>query len=80
VKGTCDNGAEQSVLTLQGSTSAYEETLGALVIEMLQARQNVSRQSLCIKLAARIDDTTDPLLEAHYCELLALMLGKKSHK
>lgn len=76
MKGTRDNGAGRSVSPLQGNASAYEETLGSIVIEMLRERQTISRQSLCVKLAARIDEATDPLFEAHYCELLALMLGK----
>lgn len=80
MKGTRDNGVEGSVSPQHGSASAYEETLGAVVIEILRERQNVSRQNICVKLAARIDTATDSLLEAHYCELLALMLGKKTQR
>lgn len=79
MQGTRDNGVGRSLFSLQGNATAYEETLGAVVIEMLHEKQNVSRQSICVKLAARIDDSIDPLLEAHYCELLALLLGKKNH-
>ncbi|WLI77256.1 two-component-system connector protein YcgZ [Kosakonia sp. H02] len=72
-------GTGESALCPQGNTPSTEETLGAIVIEMLREKRQVSRQSLCIKLASRIDNETDPLLEAHYGELLGLVFGKKTN-
>ncbi|WP_312950712.1 biofilm development regulator YmgB/AriR family protein [Superficieibacter sp.] len=53
-----------------------EETLGAIVIELLRNGKGVSRHSICLKLAARLEQTSDPVMEVHYGELLAILLGK----
>lgn len=77
MKGTHDDGREGCGAASHECALAYEDTLGAIVFEMLRENQRVSRQGICVKLATRIDKATDPRLEAHYCDLLALMLGKK---
>jgi len=53
-----------------------EETLGRVVMEMLRGGQEINRHSLCVKLAAQIDLSTDPALEAQLSELLGLVLNK----
>lgn len=53
-----------------------EETLGTVVMEMLQTGQEINRHSLCVKLASKIDLLTDPAREAQLSELIALVLNK----
>ncbi|SIR54155.1 hypothetical protein SAMN05444841_105250 [Enterobacter kobei] len=50
--------------------------LGTVVMEMLQSGQEINRHSLCVKLAAKIDLSTDPALEAQISELIGLVLKK----
>jgi len=50
--------------------------LGTVVMEMLQSGQEITRHSLCVKLAAKIDLSTDPALEAQISELIGLVLKK----
>jgi len=45
-------------------------------MEMLRGGQEINRHSLCVKLAAQIDLSTDPALEAQLSELLGLVLNK----
>lgn len=59
-------------LTLPSS----EEMLGKIVMEMLRMGQEINRHSLCVKLAAQIDLSTDPALEAQLSELIGLVLNK----
>jgi len=56
--------------------STAEEMLGTVVMEMLQSGQEINRHSLCVKLAAKIDLSTDPALEAQISELIGLVLKK----
>jgi len=56
--------------------STAEEMLGTVVMEMLQSGQEITRHSLCVKLAAKIDLSTDPALEAQISELIGLVLKK----
>ena len=58
MKGTrdSDDGAIKCPLTQMRSC---EERLGALVIEMLHAKQTISKRTICLKIAARIATETD---------------------
>lgn len=56
--------------------STAEEMLGTVVMEMLQSGQEITRHSLCVKLAAKIDLSTDPAFEAQISELIGLVLKK----
>ena len=56
--------------------STAEEMLGTVVMEMLQSGQEITRHSLCVNLAAKIDLSTDPALEAQISELIGLVLKK----
>ena len=68
------SGSETSTPALTLSTA--EEMLGTVVMEMLRTGQEITRQSLCVKLAAKIDLSTDPALEAQISELIGLVLKK----
>ena len=78
MKGFQGKDPGENALCPQGGTPSTEETLGAIVFEMLREKREVNRHTLCIKLASRIDNETDPLLEAHYGELIGLVFGKKT--
>ena len=51
-----------------------EETLGDIVIEILRAGECITRRTVCLKLAARLSKTDDPIVEAHLGELIGLLL------
>jgi len=59
--------------TMSGVPSR-EETLGSIVIEILRAGESVTRRTVCLKLAARLSKTDDPIVEAHLGELIGLLL------
>lgn len=51
-----------------------EETLGDIVIEILRAGECITRRTVCLKLAARLSKTDDPIVEAHLGALIGLLL------
>lgn len=77
MKGFQGKGPDESAFFQPGCTLSQEELLGEIVIELLREKGQVSRQSLCIKLATRLDNANDPLTEAHYGDLLKLIFTRK---
>lgn len=75
MKGTrdSDDGAIKCPLTQMRSC---EEKLGALVIEMLHAKQTISKRTICLKIAARIATEADAATEAQLNALMALIFTK----
>ena len=75
MKGTrdSDNGAIECPLAQMLSC---EEMLGALVIEMLNAKQTISKRTICLKIAARIATETNPVTEAQLSALMTLIFSK----
>ena len=63
-----------SVPETVSGVSSREETLGSIVIEILRAGESVTRRTVCLKLAARLSKTDDPIVEAHLGDLIGLLL------
>jgi hypothetical protein len=76
VTDTYNNASGSDTSTPALTLSSGEEMLGTVVMEMLQSGQEINRHSLCVKLAAKIDLSTDPALEAQISELIGLVLKK----
>ncbi|MBV7404104.1 hypothetical protein [Enterobacter sp. ENT03] len=73
---TYNNASGSDTSTPALTLSTAEEMLGTVVMEMLRTGQEITRHGLCVKLAAKIDLSTDPALEAQLTELIGLVLKK----
>lgn len=66
----------------EGSSSnvklSLEQTLGAIVIRMLRDGRYITRQNLCIAVAECIEKNTRPDLEAHYADILRVLLTREA--
>ncbi|MGK9174927.1 hypothetical protein KXR87_17175 [Yokenella regensburgei] len=71
------DGRDKIVLPPGGEMLCIEQTLGAIVVEMIREGRIITRQSLCVAVAGRIDQTTPAVLEAHYADILRLLLTQK---
>ena len=77
MKGTRDdsnNGAIERSLT---QILSCEEMLGALVIEMLNAKRTISKRTICLKIAARIATEKNPVTQAQLSALMTLIFAKR---
>jgi len=66
----------------QGNIAAYfsratmpsqQETLGAIVVEILRSGRSLNRKSICMRLLARVDAATSQEEEHHLQELISLL-------
>ncbi|AUU88177.1 MULTISPECIES: hypothetical protein [Enterobacteriaceae] len=57
---------------------SLEQTLGAIVIQMLREGRYITRHSLCIAVAGCIEKNTRPELEAHYADILRVLLSREA--
>lgn len=55
------------------SLPSQQETLGAIVIEILRSGQNLNRKAICCKLLKRFELASGPEEERHYHELFNLL-------
>lgn len=55
-----------------------EQTIGAIVVELLREGKIITRQSLCVAVAARMNENTPAVCEAHYADILRLLLNRSS--
>ncbi|WAH52912.1 hypothetical protein LMA04_02320 [Pseudescherichia vulneris] len=55
------------------SVLSREETLGDIVISLLRAGQIISRRTICLKLVARIEAETNPIVAAQLSDLMRLI-------
>lgn len=55
-----------------------EQTLGAIVIQMLREGRYITRHSICIAVAECIEKNTRPELEAHYADILRVLLSREA--
>jgi len=58
------------------SLPSQQETLGQVVVEILNAGQNVNRKSICTKLLRRRETASSPEEERHYHALISLLFGR----
>lgn len=57
---------------------SLEQTLGAIVIQMLREGRYITRHSLCITVAGCIEKNTRTELEAHYADILRVLLSREA--
>ncbi len=60
-----------------GDALSIEQTLGAIVVELIREGHLITRQRLCVAVAARMQKNTPPVLEAHYADILRLLLNRQ---
>lgn len=53
-----------------------QETLGAIVIEVLRSGQPLSRKSILLRLIKRLENASTPREEQHLKELVSLLFSK----
>jgi len=58
------------------SLPSQQETLGQVVMEILQAGQNVNRKAICTKLLRRLETASTGEEERHYRVLISLLFGR----
>ncbi|MEM6050683.1 two-component-system connector protein YcgZ [Erwinia sp. P7711] len=61
----------------EGEYFSLEQTLGQVVMEILQGGMTVSRPNICTKLLARLSESTTPDQENHHKELISLLFGRE---
>lgn len=61
----------------EGDTPSLEQTLGQVVMEILQGGMTLNRPLICTKLLARLSDSATPDEEKHYKELIGILFGRE---
>lgn len=67
----------KTILPPGGDMLSIEQTIGAIVVQLLREGHTLTRQRLCVAVAARIHKNTPPVLEAHYADILRLLLSRE---
>lgn len=57
--------------------SSLEQTLGQVVMEILQGGMTVNRPAICTKLLARLSESKTSDEAKHYKELISLLFGRE---
>lgn len=55
---------------------SQQETLGAIVVEVLRSGRMLSRKSICLRLIARLEKASSPEEEQHLQELVSLLFSQ----
>lgn len=55
---------------------SQQETLGAIVVEVLRSGRTLSRKSICLRLIARLEKASSPEEEQHLQELVSLLFSE----
>lgn len=61
----------------QANLPSQQETLGAIVVEILRAGNTLSRKAICGKLLCRLDQASSTEEENHYQELIGMLFGRE---
>ncbi len=61
----------------QASLPSQQETLGHLVVEILNSGRALSRKALCTKLLCRMEQARGTKDEMHYQQLIGLMFSSQ---
>ena len=64
--------------SLFGQVFSEEETMGRVVVEILEAGKNLNRKALCSKLLNRVEGAGSEEEEKHYMKLIRLVLERDS--
>ncbi|MCW0314694.1 regulatory protein YcgZ [Pantoea ananatis] len=57
----------------RASLPSQQETLGAVVVEILRAGRSLNRKAICKQLIVRMSNASSPQQEEHLQELLRLL-------
>jgi len=55
---------------------SQQETLGAIVVEVLRSGRTLSRKAICLRLMARLEKASLPEEEQHLQELVGLLFSE----
>ncbi|WIM57037.1 regulatory protein YcgZ [Pantoea anthophila] len=55
---------------------SQQETLGAIVVEVLRSGRTLSRKSICLRLMAHLESASTPEEEQHLQELVSLLFSR----
>lgn len=55
---------------------SQQETLGAIVVEVLGSGRTLSRKAICLRLIARLEKAASPEEEQHLQELVSLLFSQ----
>jgi hypothetical protein len=58
----------------EASLPSQQETLGQMVMDILNEGRSLNRKSLCTKLLSRLEVASQPEEEKHYQTLIGLLL------
>ncbi len=61
----------------EASLPSQQETLGQLVVEILNSGRTLSRKALCTKLLCRMEQARGTEEEMHYQQLIGLMFSSQ---
>jgi hypothetical protein len=64
--------------SLYSQVFSKEETMGRVVVEILEAGKNLNRKALCSKLLNRVESAGSEEEEKHYMKLIRLVLERDS--
>ena len=64
--------------SLYSQVFSEEETMGRVVVEILEAGKNLNRKALCSKLLNRVEAAGSEEEEKHYMKLIRLVLERDS--
>lgn len=57
---------------------SQQETLGAIVVEVLRSGRTLSRKAICLRLITRLQKASSPEEEQHLQELLSLLFSAQA--
>lgn len=57
----------------QATLPSQQQTLGAIVVEVLKSGRTLNRKALCLRLLARMDQSSSSEEKQHYQDLLGLL-------
>lgn len=55
---------------------SQQETLGQIVLEILNDGRHLNRKAICTKLLSRLDNVSDPKQEGHYHTLIGMLFTR----
>lgn len=64
--------------SLYNQVFSEEESMGRVVVEILQAGKNLNRKALCSKLLNRVEAAGSEEEEKHYMKLIRMVLERDS--
>ena len=69
-----DSASEIAHYFSRASAPTQQETLGEIVVEILQAGKNLNRKAICTRLLRRLEVAASPEEERHYQTLIGMLL------